>query len=359
MKKILILYAGFGAGHKSVSQNVGDILKDDYKISYMDIIEETNKVINKVVVSSDMILIKHFPYIYDYFYFKPKENYEFNKLFLKLLCNNKIYNKIKRINPDLVISTIFLGTHLMVHLKEIYNLKYKTISIITDYHIHPYLISQKNKVDKYFIPTEKLRKDLIKYGIKNEKIEVTGIPISEKFYNISKRNDIIKKYGLEKNKKTILFICGGGTGIPKNFKYFKLLLNSSIDFQYIFVSGTNNKLKEKAIKETNKNIKNGIVLGYTNDMANLMSISDLVITKAGGVVISECLHTNKKMIVISALPGQEKGNIKYLEKNKLAICIKSKENFIKVVKKCLNDNKCNYNINKYDIKKIIKDLIEN
>ena len=53
-----------------------------------------------------------------------------------------------------------------------------------------------------------------------------------------------------------------------------------------------------------------------------MSISDLVVTKPGGLTTTESLASGLPIVVINPIPGQEEENATYLEKNKVAIWIK-------------------------------------
>ena len=89
---------------------------------------------------------------------------------------------------------------------------------------------------------------------------------------------------------------------------------------------------EKIVDEFNKQSQVR-VLEYTNKVPEFMSISDIVVTKPGGLTTTESLASNLPMIIINPIPGQEEENAAYLEKNKVAIWIKKGDN----IKKILNE----------------------
>ena len=107
------------------------------------------------------------------------------------------------------------------------------------------------------------------------------------------------------------------------YDYFKLIAKLNINADIVFVSGKNAKLKSKCeefVRE--KNIKNIRVLGFTNDVFNLMKICDLVISKPGGATVTECLEMHRPMLLVPGLGGQEKYNAKFISKKKYGIRVR-------------------------------------
>ena len=111
------------------------------------------------------------------------------------------------------------------------------------------------------------------------------------------------------------------------------------NIQIIAISGKNEKIKknfDEIVKEHNKedSIK---VLSYTNKVPELMSISDMVITKPGGLTTTESLASGLPIIVINPIPGQEEENAEFLEKQNLAIWIRKKDNVEEILKNIFNN----------------------
>ena len=168
--------------------------------------------------------------------------------------------------------------------------------------------------------------NLISKNIPEEKIFATGIPISSRFLKQYNKEEILKEFDLQKDKKTILFFGGGefGLGKTQTVEIFESLIRDFNDLQIIAISGKNPKMKESFNNIVQKyNKENSVkILEYTNQVPELMSISDLVVSKPGGLTTSESLVSNLPMIIINPIPGQEEENAEFLESHGVGIWIR-------------------------------------
>ena len=177
---------------------------------------------------------------------------------------------------------------------------------------------------------------LISKNIPETKVFVSGIPISSRFLKNYDKKEILNEFELEENKKTILFFAGGEFGLGKNktVEIFETLIKNFDNVQVIAIAGKNEKMKshfESIVKEFNKE-KTVKVLEYTNKVPELMSISDLVVSKPGGLTTSESLASNLPMIIINPIPGQEEENAEFLEEKGTGIWIKKNDSSYEVFK---------------------------
>lgn len=177
---------------------------------------------------------------------------------------------------------------------------------------------------------------LISKNIPESKVFVTGIPISSRFLQKYDKQEILEEFNLKNNKKTILFFGGGefGLGKSKTFEIFETLVKDFINIQIIAIAGKNEKMKlkfEKIVEENNKQdyVK---VLEYTNKIPELMAISDLVVSKPGGLTTSESLASNLPMIIINPIPGQEEENAEFLEEKGIGIWIRKNDSAYEIFK---------------------------
>lgn len=181
---------------------------------------------------------------------------------------------------------------------------------------------------------------LISKNISENKVFVTGIPISSRFLKNYDKKEILNEFELEENKKTILFFAGGefGLGKSKTVEIFENLIKNFSDIQVIAIAGKNVKMKlhfESIVKEFNKE-KNVKVLEYTNKVPELMTISDLVVSKPGGLTTSESLASNLPMIIINPIPGQEEENAEFLEEKGTGIWIRKNDSPYEVLKNIID-----------------------
>ncbi len=141
---------------------------------------------------------------------------------------------------------------------------------------------------------------------------------------------------IDKNIPIILFLCGGGMGIDTGFCWFKELTRRVKDYQYIFVSGKNTLLYIQAKEFVRENKVKCLVLPFVNNMPELLAIASLVITKPGGITVTECIAMKKRMIFVNPLPGQEERNAEYVESmglGKLATTFEQLEKLISTKEK--------------------------
>ena len=181
-----------------------------------------------------------------------------------------------------------------------------------------------------------MRQYLISKNIPENKIFATGIPISSRFLKDYNKKEILDEFELQENKKTILFFGGGefGLGKTKTVQIFEDLVKNFDDIQVIAIAGKNEKMKlhfESIVKNLNK--ENSVkILEYTNKVPELMAISDLVISKPGGLTTSESLASNLPMIIINPIPGQEEENAEFLEENGTGIWIRKHDSAYEIFK---------------------------
>ncbi len=365
-KRILIIYATYGSGHKSVANYIYNYFKkyDSYDIYFMNIMDYANKV-GKMSEKLFEFNIHHqcsiiFSCLYELFNNKVT-TIPYKKVFNYLFNQEILLNEIKKINPDMVIATHFFGVTLtsLCNNKGITNSK--IISILTDYCSHELIEKDKDNVDYYIVANKIIKNILISHKIERNKIYPYGIPISNEFEKKTDISYLKKKYNIDTNKKTILFFSGGSLGSNTSYNYLKQLLKNRYDINIIFVSGKNEKLRKKCLNLVKNNkYLNVCILGFTNYVNELLLISDIVITKPGGISITECLKMKKKMILISGNGGQEIFNARFVCKNKFGVYARNSKKLNKCIRRFLNgnydymDNKLINNSSNKAIKKLYK-----
>ena len=375
-KKVLITYATYGAGHKTVANYIYDyfISQKDYEVKIIDIMDYEN-IIGLISKKAFEQNFKHgsnstfFNFIYEIFDFKAT-TIPYKTITKAIFKNKQLKEDIISYDPDLLISTHFFGNIILGILNEKKFTNTKIISIITDYKSHEMWIKDEKNIDAFIVSNDIVKKELTNKGIDDNKIYPYGLPISPTFTEIASTKEIKNKYNVNNNLKTFLFFAGGSIGASFSYKYLKKILEQEFDINIIYVCGKNEKLKTKSEKLINKNnYKNIHVLGYSNEVNNLLNISDIVITKPGAISITECLEMKKPMLLIPGNGGQENYNAKFVCKSGYGINCKTPKKLVKNINKILKrkniylnmKNKLNENnINKsveqiYDLsKKILK-----
>ena len=337
-KKVLITYATYGSGHKTVANYVYEYLNkySNYEIKIIDLMDYENLIgyISKKAFEQNF---KHktssiiFSIIYEIMDYKAT-TIPYRQVTKSVFKNKKLKEDIISFNPDLLISTHFFGNIIvgMLNKKKLTNAK--IISIIPDYVSHEMWIKDEKSIDAFIVSNEIVKQQLIEEKINSKKIYPYGLPLSEKFKNLEDVTDIKIKYHVNNKKKNFLFFAGGSIGSTFSYDYLKKLLAKNYDINIIYVCGKNEKLKRKASKLVAKNnYQNVNILGFSNEVNNLLNIADVVITKPGGLSITECLEMKKPMLLIPGNGGQEIYNARFICRNGYGLKCKTPKKLAKTV----------------------------
>lgn len=340
MKKVIIFYASYGGGHLSAARSIKENIETNYEdidVKLIDCMEYVNKTVNKITTKAYSEMAKKAPKTWGRVYWKSQKGplAQISTTSNKIL-SIKLYKLLKDFEPNLIVSTHPFGSQMCAYLKKHGKLDAKIATVMTDYAPHDQWLVFNKYVDYYFVSHDGMKKELHEKGIPNEKIFATGIPLSNKFLLKYDKPTILKSFGLSPDKKTVLFFGGGefGLGKTQTFKIFKSFVECPENIQIVAISGKNPKMKEafeNLVESLNKtdSVK---ILEYTNQVPELMSISDLVVTKPGGLTTTESLASGLPIVVINPIPGQEEENATYLEENKVAIWLKKDDNVEAILK---------------------------
>lgn len=345
--KVLFLYAKVGNGHLKAAESIKEAIQDideNIEIDYEDGLEYSSTLTNKLIVKGYASLARSLPKIYGTMYTRS-DNQDINTIGeINKMINKALTIRLKKMlrirRPDVIISTHPFVSHMCAYLKKKKKTSAKIISVITDYGIHNMWLEENEYIDKFMVATSEIKSDCIReYNVDEAKIVVSGIPVSKRFSETYNKDLILKELGLSCDKTTLLFFAGGGLGLGKSEGIFEELVNSEYNFQLIAITGKNKKQKKRFEDIAKESSKDVVVLGYTDKVPELMSVSDAVITKPGGLTSTECLAMKKPMIIINPIPGQEEQNSIYFTNNGTALRIYKNEPIEHVLDIVVNNKK--------------------
>ena len=340
MKKVLIFYASYGGGHLNAAKSIYECMQkmdNSLDIELIDCMKYVNKTIEKVTTAAYREAAKKAPWVWGKIYNDSQKGplAHLSSRSNKIMAI-KLLKLLREKQPDLIISTHPFGSQMCNYLKRKGKIHSKIATIMTDFAPHDQWLVGHEFTDYFFVAHYKMKQYLIEKNISEKKVFVTGIPISSRFLMNYNKKEILEEFHLSENKKTVLFFGGGEFGLGKNktVEIFKSFVENFDTLQIIAIAGKNQKMKsafEQIVKDNNKSdtVK---ILEYTNKVPELMAISDLVVTKPGGLTTSESLASNLPMIVINPIPGQEEENAEFLENNGIAIWIKKDDNPTAILK---------------------------
>ena len=291
MKKILIFYGSYGAGHLSAARSIKEYIDNNYKnvkTEMVDCIEYINRLLNKVTTKTYDELSKKAPWAWE----KVYTNSQSGPLSKISNTSNKIMsiklNKlIHEFSPDLIISTHPFSTQMCGILKEKGKINCKIATVLTDYAPHNQWLVHSDFIDYFFVAHYGMKYSLEKAGIPSSKVFATGIPLSTKFLAHYNKEEILKSFDLQPDRKTVLFFAGGSShyasgNIAEIFEKLSLIpidtdsevCEQAIKAMHMGIKNANKFIEENEnMEESILNDINGVVKDYDNHLFKLNNLN--------------------------------------------------------------------------------------
>ena len=327
------MYISEVSGHRSATLAIEKAitqLHPDTQILNINAFNYTNPISEKVINRIYMEVIKRTPKLWDYLYDNPNvvKGLENIKQHIHKSNSPKLKKLFDKFNPDLVVCTQAFPCGMVADFKKTYGVNLPLVAVLTDYIPHSYWVY--DAVDYYITPSEEVSVRLERKGVPASKIKPYGIPFDHKFNQKLNDLDIFCKLKLDPDKPTIL-IMGGGQGLGPIKTIIKSLEKSEHNIQELIIAGTNKKLF-RSLKRKIKHYKKDIRLfGFIQNIHELMHISDVIISKPGGVTTAEVLSMGLPMVIVKPIPGQEINNTNFLTQKQAAIKVDDPKEVYRVI----------------------------
>ncbi len=389
---ILILSASTGGGHNRasnalksyiVSQNNGD------NVEIVDTLEYCSSILNKTVTLGYKTLAKNAPALFGTFYKTADKESPISSIVDYFMAQfaKKLIPLIEEKKPDVVVTCHPFASNMLSLVKESYGINVPVISIITDYMPHRAYIG--NRVDAYITASKDTADNLAqKYNVDKSRIYPLGMPIFQSFYHHdeNREKETLDRLGFSHNIPTVL-IMAGSFGVTDILKIYERLVDIELDYQIIIITGKNRKLYDAFEKLLNRNInefetddfssieeehtdvsifkviyehsselrqefssrltktfkrstdktKPTKLFYFVDNVEDYMHVSDLIITKPGGLTTSESLACGLPMALFKAFPGQEAQNADFLVDKQAAIVLEKGDAVKQQISQLLSD----------------------
>ena len=228
------------------------------------------------------------------------------------LMSERLLKTIEEHDPDIVIICHPFITTMISKLRRQGKINVKAISLITDYAAHrTYIVPN---IEAYVLAEPQMAKKLVEeYGVDQSIIYPLGIPVFDKFTSSFDKEKICKNEGLDPNLPTVLLMAGSFGVTAKNI-------------QIIVITGKNKKLYDRLNNLINEGgcKKSTKLLYFVDNVEDYMHISDLIVTKPGGLTVTESLACKLPLAIYSAFSGQEGDNAEFLTQTGAAVMLDKK-----------------------------------
>lgn len=314
MPRILILYAPLGSGHSSAAKALEQAFSQfpNVEVQIEDALAHASPLMRSTITGLYKQLSENLPRLYRLIYegsdIEDPEDY---------LSENRVFGAMERpflkqledlvTDPglDAIISVQQIPSRLLQMLELEGKLPHPHYVVITDVIAHSTWINYG--VDGYFVPSPLTADLLMKRGVNPALLRITGIPIAVEIAQPKDKQEMRLQHDLPINAPVVTLF---GSGIhPRRVRLMvEKILEGTSPGVLIVVAGRNEELMEALVELTDGPHMRLRRLGFIDFVDDLVAASDLVITKAGGLIVSEVLARGTPMVLIDPFPGQEEWN---------------------------------------------------
>ena len=335
--KILLLTAATGGGHLRASNAVERYIRDNtgHDVKSVDTLKAVGRFLDKTVCDSYLFMAKKVPALFGRLYKQTNKQNLFSDLVPKLsgMFSNLLLPAIEAYHPDVIITTHPFATEMVSDLREDGSVTAPLICILTDYGVHRAWIA--DYVDAYVVASDDMVPELMTFGVPKEKIYPFGIPVHDVFFDREDRSMILRDLNFDPELPTLLFMAGS-FGVSNIIKLYRDLTETNVKMQIIVITGRNRKLYEAFEKELASGARLPTRLIYfTDEVEKYMHASDLLVTKPGGLTVSEALACNLPLAVFDAIPGQEEDNANFLKTHDMGVRLHKGDDFAEQISSLL------------------------
>jgi processive 1,2-diacylglycerol beta-glucosyltransferase len=319
-----VLSVSAGAGHVRAADAVvkaASTANPPLIATHIDLLTLVPKEFRKLYGDQYIRLVEKLPQLWSYLYSKsdrPSRDSLVGKLkrAAEKLNTRKLDAEIERFAPDVILCTHFLPAELLSRQKSKGRSLPPLWVQVTDFDVHALWVH--SHVDRYCVANEEVAFRLADRGVPRERITVTGIPVMPQFNAPLDRATCAGELGLEPEEFTVLMMAGGA-GVGGLDTLAERVLCLPHPPQLVALAGRNAELLQRLKALARQHPGKLFPLGFTTTVERVMTAADLVVTKPGGLSVSECLAKQRPMLLVSPIPGQEERNADYLLESGAAI----------------------------------------
>jgi len=338
MTRVLILHASIGLGHLRAATALESAFQQRQveQVWVEDFFEAGLPLFGKLYAGSYTEVSEKLPELWSYYYERVDQgDSQIGKRFSELVVRLGIFGLdkfVRRYNPDVIVCTHFLPLDILLSLKRQGKLNLPIYCVVTDYTGH--ILWAYSRVDGYFVGSDETARLLAQRGVPESLITVTGIPVDPEIAQSKEPAQIRQAHQIADGP--VITLIGSGLN-PKTVRQMVTgLLEREISGTLFVVAGRNKNLQEQlADLQSSATLKLRMV-GFIDYLDDLTAISTLVVTKAGGLIISELMARQTPLLIVDPVPGQEEWNADYVVATGAGVQVRLTEMVPVVVQHLLN-----------------------
>lgn len=331
--KVLLLSCNTGEGHNSAATAVSETLEaHGIECNIKNAFDFISDTMSELISKGHVFVYRNMPHVFGAGY-KIEEKYPPRMFYRKMARGAMpLYKYLKVGEYDTVICSHIFAAMMLTECRHRCKADVKAYVIATDYTCSPGL--NMLDMDGYFIPHKRLVPEFVSKGIPADKIVVSGIPVSQRYFSEKTQAQSRASLGLDDADDVVLLSCGSMGCGPMYELTHRLLSVLGGNARLCVVCGSNKKLYDELMPACED--KRLILEGYTSKMFDYMNSADVFITKPGGLSTTEAMALGIPLVFVNAVPGCESRNLSFMTEIGYAVTAKTTVEIAELVKKLVD-----------------------
>ncbi len=340
-KRVLLLTCPTGQGHNAAAAAIAEYLEAAGVLcSVCDALATISPTCSRFISWGHVTLYRHAPRLFDWGWqqslrrvgmFSPGTG------LYRLLARSagNLYAMIAEGGYTTVICTHALPAVMMTHLLSVHPLDIETAFVATDCTVYPSM--EATDMDTCFLPTPVVTQAYMERGVRAASIRYASIPVARQHFAETDRGAACRALGLDPNRRQLLLMSGSMGCGPLAALVRDLVADRPPDSEITVVCGTNRRLCQKLTRRY-ASISALHIVGFTQEVPQYMAAADLLLTKPGGISMTEAAVHALPMVLVAAVAGCETDNCTYLLNRGAAVTAATPSSLAAACRRLLRDD---------------------
>ncbi len=324
-KRIAILTISVGSGHVRASEVLQRALtdgSDNVEAKVFDALELARPWFLALYVQTYWRMIRHAPWLWRWLFERRQRRRHRSTApdwVFRRGCG-EVLRQLKAFAPHLVIVTEIGAAEIGALAKREGWFNAPLLAVQTDFQTEPPWVQRE--IDVYSVGSEEAKSQLIGWGVAANRILTCGIPIDPAFALAFDEAELLKALGLD-SRRPVVLVMGGGMGPAPLDEIIQSLELCGLPLQVLAVAGRDQAMRQRLEALRGKLALDVHYFGWSDNIPELMSAADLLITKPGGLTTAEALAAGLPMVLTHPIPGPEERHCRFLEQQGVAVTARS------------------------------------
>lgn len=332
---VTILTANAGGGHRAAAHSLAEALEGRAYVTYLSLMDDYAPFPINTWSATYGPWVNYTPWLYRlvYRYGSSRDRVLMTERAVYPLIRPWVEKGMLSVNPDLFISVHPLHTDVPIWVLQATGRRVPFVTVVTD-PVTPPVAWFCPDVDLCIVATEEARSVALGCGLAPHKVSVIGLPIRPAFHQArgQAKDEMRRRLGLAPERPLVL-LTGGGAGIgrlrPLALAITRRLADHPANPQLAIIAGRNRELQ--LLLRAERWPIPVQVLGFVNNMPEWLAATDLLISKAGPATIAEAACMGVPLIITDYVPGQEIGNVEWVQRHNVGLYEPSTQGIARVV----------------------------